>query len=88
MTHFPYSAQVREALRDLGLVFVAAAVAAFIAAGSPLSLAILPVLGQAGLVAVVSQVVLWLTPLTQRYGYVLRKNKPVLTEEHLEKVPV
>jgi hypothetical protein len=82
------TAKVREALRDLALTFVAAAVAVFVAAGSPLSWAILPALGYAGITAVVAQVVLWLTPLTQRYGVTLKKNRNALTEEHLEKVPV
>lgn len=81
------NAKVREVLRDLGLIFVAAAVAAFVGAGSPLGLAILPVLGKAGIVAVVGQIVLWLTPLTKRYGVGSNK-RGYLVEEHLEKVPV
>jgi len=80
------SAKVREGLRDLALLFASAVVTAFIVAGAPWGVAIVPVLWKAGLTAVGAQIVLYLTPLTKRYGAF--KEKHALLEEHLEKLPV
>lgn len=79
-----WRARAREIARDLAGLFVSAAVTAFIVAGAPLSWAILPVIGTAGLVAVSGQIVLLLTPLTKRYGAFQKRN----TEPVLEKLPV
>lgn len=75
--------RLREVARDLALLFVSAAVAAFLAAGAPLSLALVPVLLKAGLTAVAAQVVLLLTPLTKRYGIFVEQRA-----ERLKGVPV